>query len=318
MINLLIPWLCVLVIVVLLLVGWRKWYKVAGIGFVLLLLVNWHWHVFSFGCCWLDDQKDPDCIRVMTWNVCCSDTTATNDVDGMLSAILEQDADVVFLTEYGDGFRPEIDSVLCKRYPYKGNIANWITWGNLYSRVAIDTCMRIGGEEDGYLFRYDVRMAGCSLRLYCLHLQSNNLVNGETFYPDSIADRGGIERYLVNYKAASKIRREQAELIVRDMMDAPCIVMGDMNDVCGSPCIRVFENAGLRDAWWEGGFGYGATIHRPLPYRIDHVMYGGKNGSESSESSNGLKLKGIKKVSSKGLSDHDALVADFTLRLRFQ
>lgn len=303
MINLLIPWLCVLVIVVLLLVGWRKWYKVAGVGFVLLLLVNWHWHVFSIGLCSLDRVKPEGCIRVMTWNVCCSDTTATNDVDGMLSTILEQDADVVFLTEFGESFRSEIDSVLCKRYPYKGNIANWITWGNLYSRMPIDTCMRIGGEEDGYLFRYDMRMAGCSLRLYCLHLQSNNLVNGETFYPDSIADRGGIERYLENYKAASEIRREQAELIMRDLSDAPCIVMGDMNDVYGSPGMKAFNNSGLRDAWWEGGFGYGATIHEPLPYRIDHIMY-----------SDGLRLKGIKKVNANGLSDHDALVADFEIR----
>ena len=109
-------------------------------------------------------------------------------------------------------------------------------------------------------------------------------------------------RYLDNYKAASEIRREQAELIVRDLTDDPCIVMGDMNDVCGSPCMRVFEKAGLKDAWWESGFGYGATIHEPLPYRIDHLMYG-----------NGLKLKGIEKVCSKGLSDHDALVAEFEI-----
>lgn len=75
--------------------------------------------------------------------------------------------------------------------------------------------------------------------------------------------------------------------------DSPC---------CGSPCMKVFAEAGLRDAWWESGLGYGATIHEPLPYRIDHLMYG-----------NGLKLKGIEKVCSKGLSDHDALVAEFEI-----
>lgn len=302
MTNLFIPWACVILVGFLLFVVWRKWYKVAFLFFVLLLLVNWHWHVFSFGFGSLHKAKPEGCIRVMTWNVCCSDSTATGDVDGMVATILEQDADMVFLTEYGESFRPEVDSVLCKRYPYKGSIANWITWGNLYSRVPIDTCMRVGSEENGYLFRYDVRMGIAPLHLYCLHLQSNNLVNGDTFYPDSIADRGGIIRYLDNYKVASEIRREQAKVIVRDMTDAPSIVMGDMNDVCGSPCMKVFEDAGLRDAWWDGGFRYGATIHEPLPYRIDHVMCG-----------NGLKLKGIKKVSSKGLSDHDALVADFEL-----
>ena len=63
-------------------------------------------------------------------------------------------------------------------------------------------------------------------------------------------------------------------MIVRDLSDVPCIVMGDMNDVSGSPCMKVFANAGLRDTWWDGGFGYGATIHEPVLYRIDHVMDG--------------------------------------------
>ena len=149
--------------------------------------------------------------------------------------------------------------------------------------------------------------------IYCLHLQSNNLVNGDTFYPDSIADRGGIMRYLDNYKAASEIRREQAELIVSDLSSDPSIVMGDMNDVCGSPCMKVFAEAGLRDAWWEGGLGYGATIHSPLPYRIDHVLYGVPS-FKGFQVPSGFNLKGIKKVSANGLSDHDALVADFKIK----
>ena len=79
--------------------------------------------------------------------------------------------------------------------------------------------------------------------------------------------------------------------------------MGDFNDVYGSPVMDFFEDAGLKNAWWEGGFGYGATFHNPLPYRIDHILY-----------SNYLNLKGIKKISAEGLSDHDALVADFEIK----
>lgn len=303
MFNLFIPWICVLLIVIQLLACWKKWYKIVCIGFAILLLFNWHWHVFSLGCCWLEEKRNSDCLRVMTWNVCCSDTTATDDVDGMLTTIIEQDADVVFLTEYGETIRPKIDSILSKRYPYKGDIANWITYCNLYSRVLIDTCMRVGGEETGYLFRYDLMRERCFIHVYCAHLQSNNLVNGETFYPDSIVNRGGFKRYLENYKSASEIRRVQAKQIICDLSDVPSIVMGDMNDVSGSPCMQVFERSNLHDAWWVGGIGYGATIHEPLPYRIDYVMY-----------DTGLTLKGIKKISSKGLSDHDALVADFELR----
>lgn len=50
----------------------------------------------------------------------------------------------------------------------------------------------------------------------------------------------------------------------------------------------------------KGGLGYGATIHYPLPYRIDHIMYNDR-----------LRLKSIRKIDAKGLSDHDALVAEF-------
>lgn len=303
MINLFIPWICLLLVVLLLLACWKKWYKCICIVFTILLLVNLQWRVFSLGCNWLNEKKNSDSLRVMTWNVSCSDSTATDDVDGMLSTILEQDADVVFLTEYGETIRPEIDSRMSKCYPYKGNIANWITWCNLYSRELIDTCMRVGGEDTSYLFRYDLRRDSRIVHVYCAHLQSNNLVNGETFYPDSIADRVGIERYLDNYNAASEIRRMQAEMIVSDMTDmSPNIVMGDMNDICGSPCMKVLTKAGLHDAWMDGGFGYGATIHEPLAYRIDHIMY-----------SVGVRLKGIKKVDANGLSDHDALVADFEI-----
>ena len=269
----------------------------------------------------MDKLKDSDCLRVMTWNISCTDSTGTDDVELLISTILEQDADVVFLTEYSRNAKPEIDSLLSIHYPYKDDYPVWVMWGQVYSRVPFDSCMRIGGEEDGSLFRFDMHITGVKIPIYCLHLQSNNIIDGEQFYPDSISDKGGISRYLQNYKAASEIRREQAEMIVSDFSEAPTIVMGDMNDVCGSPCMKVFAEAGLKDAWWEGGFGYGATIHKPMPYRIDHVMYGWppstslrNRGSKFQKVSKGFKLIGIKKVSANGLSDHDALVADFVIK----
>lgn len=49
--------------------------------------------------------------------------------------------------------------------------------------------------------------------------------------------------------------------------------MGDLNDISGSTPLRTLEYSGLKDAWWEGVVGYGATIHNPFPYRIDHIMF---------------------------------------------
>ncbi|MCQ2119843.1 MAG: hypothetical protein MJY84_07960 [Bacteroidales bacterium] len=50
------------------------------------------------------------------------------------------------------------------------------------------------------------------------------------------------------------------------------------------------------------GFGYGSTIHHPLSFRIDHILY-----------SDRLRLRSVGRVKACGLSDHDALVASFDL-----
>ena len=96
-------------------------------------------------------------------------------------------------------------------------------------------------------------------------------------------------------------RAKAAKIISADILSQtmPVLVMGDFNDVGGSSAIKLLEKAGLKDAWWEGGFGYGATIHKPLSYRIDHIMY-----------SSGLKLRKVEVASSEDLSDHDALYAE--------
>lgn len=295
-----IPWILVLLALIAFISIVKSWKKYYALALIILLLVNWRWHVFALNFPEFDNkQKD---FRILSWNVSCTDTISVCEIEELKSEILKQTPDVVFLTEYYQNSNPLLDSLLSLHYPYQSNINVNAPLNMFYCRTPIQSELLFTNGDNGSLFRYELTIKSKTVKFYCVHMQSNNLLNGVSFYPDSIADRGGIMRYLDNYKVASEIRREQAKLIVRDMTDAPSIVMGDMNDVYGSPCMKVFEDAGLRDAWWNVSFGYGATIHNPLPYRIDHVMYG-----------NGLRLKGIKKVSSKGLSDHDALVADFEL-----
>jgi len=83
---------------------------------------------------------------------------------------------------------------------------------------------------------------------------------------------------------------------------SPTIVMGDLNDVSGSYTISRIKDAGLSDAWWEGGFGYGTTFHnRWVRLRLDHILY----------TKDRLKLNKIKVLDSE-LSDHNALMANFS------
>lgn len=118
-----------------------------------------------------------------------------------------------------------------------------------------------------------------------------------------VKSASGIKAYFENFSYATELREMEADTVIYHCKDAErVVIMGDLNEVSGASSMRKFEDAGYKDAWSVGGFGYGATIHHPLPYRIDHVLY-----------NSGLKLKGIKKINAKGISDHDALVAVFDL-----
>lgn len=120
----------------------------------------------------------------------------------------------------------------------------------------------------------------------------------------------GIPLYYRNYKVGKRIREYQARN-VRKFIDKAraegktVIVAGDLNDWCGSTTLNTLmgdgENA-LKDAWWEGGNGFGFTYHGwHLRLRLDHILYSG-----------GLELKNVKVIDS-DLSDHRPLVADFVL-----
>jgi len=120
----------------------------------------------------------------------------------------------------------------------------------------------------------------------------------------------GIPLYYRNYKVGKRIREYQARN-VRKFIDKAraegktVIVAGDLNDWCGSTTLNTLmgegENA-LKDAWWEGGNGFGFTYQGwHLRLRLDHILY-----------SDGLKLNDVKVIDS-NLSDHRPLKASFIL-----
>ena len=68
------------------------------------------------------------------------------------------------------------------------------------------------------------------------HLASNNrIINA-----DSVQDRGTLELYLKNYSKQTKVYLKEFIEMARHFSDERCIVMGDMNDVAGSPVMRAF------------------------------------------------------------------------------
>jgi len=166
--------------------------------------------------------------------------------------------------------------------------------------MPIETAEKFGDES--FFYKFAVATENGTLNLYGCHLASNNYTESNSYmHPDSAKAVHGMLQYLQNVSRASRKREQEAGLLLNALKPTEKnIILGDFNDISGSTPFNKIERAGFIDAWWKGGNGYGATIHRPLPYRIDHIFY-----------NEGLKLKSIRKVDSKWLSDHDALVAEF-------
>lgn len=155
------------------------------------------------------------------------------------------------------------------------------------------------------MYKTTINIEGHLLNVVGVHLSSNNYdKDNSRFDMDSVSGLQSARYYFTNYSEASKKRCFDIGEIIRDSRttpSTPTIIMGDFNDVCGTKSLKLLGKAGFKDAWWENGFGLGATIHCPVPLRINHIFY-----------NNLLEVVSKKKVKGESLSDHDALVASYT------
>ena len=144
-----------------------------------------------------------------------------------------------------------------------------------------------------------IAVSGDSVQILGVHMASNHY-NGSSMGAVLKNDTSSYERY----KYAQKQRCFQAHWTKNVVLESkhPIIVMGDMNDFnCSSP-LDTLTSCGLRDAWWEGGNGYGYTFHSGwMRLRIDHILHSDK-----------LKLQYIKVIET-NLSDHNPVVGEFSI-----
>ena len=299
MFPLFVPWILVALTILAVVCLIKRLYWTAGILALALCLANWHWQVFAFGCNGLDEVKGEGTIRVMTWNVDSTNPDFPNYADSLAKVILESDVDILFLTEYGKEDKGLVDSLLMNRFPYRLRFVK--NQSAFYCSTPVDTIYSIQTSmvKSSLLFCCRLKMHDSLWTVIGCHLASNN----HTINADSVQDRETLWIYLNNYSKQTKVHLKEFMEMARHFTDERCIVMGDMNDVAGSPVLTAFDMMDMKDAWWQGGFGYGATIHKPLPYRIDHILY-----------STDITLNGIKIMEKNGLSDHDGLIADFSYK----
>ena len=188
--------------------------------------------------------------------------------------------DFVYMTEE---YTSQMDDLLADNYPFRESATAHIdVTERFYCKYPILDVTAIGtipSKEytDAWVHRVRVAVGdGDTVNIYCCHLPHG-------------------------YKERVRI----IEAILQDISTAGdrTIVGGDMNSLAFSAPVLMLGRGGLLDSWSEKGSGDGSTFHGlPLGIRIDYVFH-----------SRDLHLQSIKRISGSGISDHDALCAEFLL-----
>lgn len=302
-----LPWFLGLLLIMAVAALLKRWWKTTIALVMVMVLLNAWGEVISFGQYkWSSSQQGVGSeLKVLTWNIHGGDGD-TLRYEVIAKRLLIEDADIVYVAECFMETSAIIDELLKERYPYTSYSKDkmMIHYGHhIFSKLPItysDVIEVEGGNERIIFSRIDVH--GVELDVYGCHLTSNNYSKQSMGQQnvERIKDSRSLWNYVKSIEGASAQRVFEAETIVDSIAASGhrALVVGDMNDICASRPLQVFSKAGFKDAWTKAGFGYGATFHAPLPYRIDHMFF-----------RQDLRLLEIKKISSKGLSDHDALVA---------
>lgn len=304
-----LPWM--LVLLLLLAVGFavRRWWRTAGILVLTALLLNWWGHVVPINC--LATQSSDTVqnrIKVLAWNIEAAEYDSVK-IESLCKIILEQDADLVFLAEDFYACCDKIDARLKSLYPYTThdhcNDSHYF-----YSKYPLKHWHWIAKDVDirSVIIKSCVEKDGVDIDLYGCHLSSNNYGSSTLqLRANQISGVRSMLSYVTGISKAQQLREAEIQVICDSLKSSsnPCLCIGDMNDIAGSSTLGMLQDIGFQDAWWNGGCGYGATIHKPLPYRIDYIFY--RNGSGN------IVLLDVDKIDSKGLSDHDAMVATFEI-----
>lgn len=298
MLALTIPWIIVLLILVAIVcLIKKKWAVTLLLGVVALTLNTWS-ECIPYSLSKLSGASN--CVKIISFNIDGSTGDTLIKAQNVRNFLYPYSADIVFVAEFNEQYPHSLDSLLHIEYAYS-TFPDSLFFQYFYGRFPFINSRRLKSDDGEWIGVYacSAIIKGDTLDLYGCHWASNNY--NEQHEREEVDNFEGIKN-IKNICTASTLRKKEAEAIVREMSKSShsAIVMGDMNDVGGSPALKILESEGLKDAWWEGGVGYGATIFKPLPYRIDHILF-----------SKGLSLGTISVLDSNGISDHNALFAEF-------
>lgn len=263
-------------------------------------------------------------LKVMTWNVHCSEGTDIIRQKELAEVILKEDADIVLLNEIHQDSCLVLDSMLRTKYAYTEEYQSHRKAGDIFyaKREMSNSGHPILREiweshyaKEGEYYpdtlkgksiqaiKATITIGRDSVMILGCHWSSNR---GEKKKIAIIAeDPMNMDSLYVSYQRAQISRSFQSQWTAELINNSkhPVIIMGDMNDFSYSEPLRILTDIGLKDAWWEGGTGYGCTFHsRWMRLRIDHIFHSEK-----------LKLTDVRVIDTGNLSDHHPLTASFKI-----
>ena len=284
-----------------------------------------------------DSSSDDYSFCLMTFNVNAYDTISFSQAfqDSLLAEIHRQSPDILCIQELSGTNYKKIKSLLDRIYGscpeldgkdievHRCKFYSSLTMRNFkryHCEGMIDTLGLDSIELEEYHHmklqmpimsaEFEVQ-PGEWVTLFSGHLRSSAYSTARRLMKEDSNWLKGIPLYFRNYKIGKRFRDYQA-LNVRRFIDEAraegktIIVAGDLNDWCGSTTLNTLMGEGdnaLKDAWWEGGNGFGFTYQGwHLRFRLDHILY-----------SDGLELQDVKVIDS-NLSDHRPLIARFNIR----
>ena len=289
----------------------KNW-TAALIAFSFFLVLNIWSETFPLHVSYFLGSEEGKDLKVLSYNIHSRDSHYANVEDDIISFLLKEDADVVFLSECYTKEAHVLDSVLKEKYLVGYELGN-ISMEKLYSKwpvdsievVKVDTtnakCQQLFSKKSelrrhfkySLIYKMHLFTGKNTLTLVCCHLESSHV------HGDSLS----VGEYKSALEDAYTVRALEADAIYESLIREPysMIVMGDLNDISGSYALRRIQNLGLYDAWWKGGAGYGRTFHEgKLNFRLDHILY----------SKDFFSLKRVNVVDNNN-SDHNALTASF-------
>ena len=227
----------------------------------------------------------PSALKVLCYNVHSFDSLYARNQLGIADNILKESPDIAYLCEYRLYRNKKLDTLLCKEYRrYYQSGTNCV----FYSKYEMDSIMEVFpswyNQRHSQTVMTHVFIGKDTLTVIGCHLSSSHH----------------------HFQEGYMRRKTEADTLYEHVKKGhyPVIVLGDLNDVPGSYTLYKIMKAGLSNAWWEGGCGYGTTFHDGwLRLRLDHILY----------PKDRLKLQSIKIIDS-NLSDHNALIASFNIQ----